>query len=57
MLKSIHRTFSMRFGSRVFVCLRNEQLPPALRKRVRPFVLGALACWVDRLGSAQEKAV
>ena len=54
MLKSIRRTFSMRFGSRVFVCLRNEQLPPSLRKQVRPFVFGALACWVDRLTAPNE---
>ena len=56
MLKSIQRTFSMKFGSRIFVCLRNEQLPPALRKRVRPFVLGSLACWVDRLAAQRKTA-
>lgn len=56
MLKSIRRTFSMRLGNRVFVCLRNEQLPPGLRKRVRPLVVGALACWVDRLTTQHEAA-
>lgn len=54
MLKSIQRAFSIRFGNRVFVCLRNEQLPPGLRKRLRPLVVGTLACWVDRLSTQHE---
>lgn len=49
MLKSIRKTFSMRVGSRLFVCLRNDSLPPSLRERIRPLVVGKVACWVDRL--------
>ena len=54
MLKAIKRTFSMKLGSRIFVCLRNEQLPPKLRQHVRPYVVGPLACWFDRMDSQQE---
>jgi hypothetical protein len=56
MLKAIRKTFSMKLGSRVFVCLHNDQLPPALRKQVRPFVFGFVACWVDRLQAGQKAA-
>jgi hypothetical protein len=49
MLKAVHKTFSVKLGRRVFVCLRNDELPPGLRKKVRPLVVGTLACWVDRL--------
>ena len=56
MLKAIRKTFSMRFGNRVFVCLRNEQLPPKLRQQVRPYVVGSLACWFDRLQPGRESA-
>ena len=56
MLKAIKKTYSMKFGRRVFVCLHNDQLPPALRKRVRPFVFGFVACWIDRLQARQGAA-
>ena len=56
MLKAIRKTFSMKFGSRVFVCLHNDSLPPALRKQVRPFVFGFVACWIDRLQARREAA-
>lgn len=56
MLKAIRKTFSMRLGQRVFVCLHNEQLPPALRERVRPIVVGVIACWVDRLQASRKPA-
>jgi hypothetical protein len=56
MLKAIKKTYSMRFGRRVFVCLHNDNLPPALRKRVRPLVFGFVACWIDRLQARQGPA-
>jgi len=49
MLRAIRKTFSFRFGRRVFVCLHNEQLHPKLRKQVRPVVFGAIACWMDKI--------
>lgn len=49
MLKAVPKTFSLKLGSRLFVCLRNKELPPELRQRVRPIVLGMMACWMDRL--------
>lgn len=56
MLKAVNKTFSMKFGKRIFVCLHNDQLPPALRERVRPWVIGSLACWIDRLQPGSEAA-
>jgi len=46
----------MKLGNRVFVCLRNEQLPPKLRKHVRPYIVGPLACWFDRTEPHQKTA-
>lgn len=51
MLKAVRKTFSVKLGRRVFVCLRNDELPPALREKVRPLVVGFLACWIDRVSS------
>jgi len=56
MLKAIRKTFSMKLGNRVFVCLHNKQLPPDLRKQVRPFVFGFFACWIDRLQARRGAA-
>lgn len=56
MLKAVKRTYSMKVGKRVFVCLHNKNLPPALRERVRPFVFGFLACWFDRLQNSRKAA-
>jgi len=56
MLKAIKKTFSMKLGNRVFVCLHNKQLPPDLRKQVRPFVFGFFACWIDRLQARRGAA-
>lgn len=50
MLKSIRHTFSLKFRNRLFVCLLNERMPTALRKRVQPWVFCCFACWVDHLG-------
>lgn len=56
MLKAIRRTFSLKLGQRIFVCLSNEQLPPQLRKRVKPLVLAGMACWIDRLQASRKAA-
>lgn len=55
MLKSIRRTFKLKFRDRVFVCLRNNRLPAALRRRVQPWVCCCVACWFDRT-TADEAA-
>ena len=49
MLKSIRRSFSLRFRNRVLVCLHNDRMPRALRQRVRPRVFCCFACWMDHL--------
>ena len=56
MLKSIRRTFSLRFRSRLFVCLHNSRMPTALRKRVQPWVCCCFACWMDRVTSDKKAA-
>jgi len=56
MLKAIRNTYSVKLGSRLFVCLNNKQLTPALRERVRPFVFWCFACWVDRLQASRKPA-
>jgi hypothetical protein len=56
MLRGIRRTFSMKLGQRLFVCLSNQQLPPELRKRIRPVVLAGVACWMDRITSKNRTA-
>jgi len=48
-LKSIRRTFSLKFRGRLLVCLRNDRMPAALRQRVHPRVFCCFACWVDRV--------
>lgn len=49
MLKAIRKTFSLKFRGRLFVCLRNDRMPAALRKRVHPRVFCCFACWVDHM--------
>ncbi len=49
MLRSIRRTFSLKFRNRIFVCLHNDRLPSALRKRVQPWVFCCFACWIDHI--------
>jgi len=48
MLKSSGKALTLRFGRRVFVCLRNNRIDAGLRARIRPFVFGGFACWSDR---------
>lgn len=49
MLKSLGKvSLLLRFGRRVCVCLPNEQLEDDLRERIRPLVVGHLACWCDK---------
>jgi len=48
-LKSLGKvSLLFRFGRRVCVCLPNEQLQDELRDRIRPLVVGHLACWCDK---------
>ncbi len=37
-----------RLGKRICVCMRNSRLDPALRARIRPFVIGWYSCWCDK---------
>lgn len=39
----------LKLGSRICVCLRSRNLQPELRQRVRPLVIGSLACWLDKV--------
>ena len=55
MLKSIRRTFSLKFRNHLFVCLHKDRMPAALRERVQPRVFLCFACWVDNL--SPDKAV
>ena len=49
MLKSLGTpSFLLRLGRRVCVCLPNKELNGNLRNRVRPLVIGRLACWCDK---------
>lgn len=38
----------LRLGSRVCICLRNDRMDAGLRARIRPRVIGWLACWCDK---------
>ena len=40
--------FFLKFFRRVCVCLRSDDLNADLRDRIRPWVIGRFACWVDR---------
>lgn len=49
MLKNLGKApLLVRFGRRVFVCLLNKRLEGRMRDRIRPVVLGPLACWSDK---------
>ncbi len=53
MLKTIgNMGFFLRLRSRIFACMRNDQLEPSLRDRIRPFIFGGYACWFDRSDAA-----
>jgi hypothetical protein len=39
----------LHFRSWACVCLRHEQIGTALRARLRPLVVGRVACWIDRV--------
>jgi hypothetical protein len=45
---SIRTSLLLKLGSRVCVCLRNDQMDPRMRARIRPFVIGWFACWFDK---------
>ena len=49
MLKSLGSpALLMRFGSRVYVCMRKKCMQHELLERVRPIILGGYACWCDK---------
>lgn len=56
MLKAVRNSFSLKLGSRIFVCLNNRQMPPQLRAKVKPLVVGVFACWADRIKRSQNPA-
>ena len=56
MLKSSGKALMLRFGRRVFVCLRSNRIDPGLRARIRPFVFGGFACWSDRSSDLAPEA-
>ena len=56
MLKAVRRSFSMKLGNRVFVCLDDRQMPPALKAQVKPFVFCGFAFWTDQLNSRENPA-
>jgi len=41
-------TFLFRLGSRVCTCLPTRNMDDRLRDRIRPWILGWLACWCDK---------
>jgi hypothetical protein len=41
-------TFLVRLGRTVCTCLPKRHLDDAMRARIRPFLLGWMACWCDR---------
>jgi hypothetical protein len=49
MLTSLGKAaFWMRLGPRVFVCMPRQRMDDGLVARIRPLVVGGLACWFDR---------
>lgn len=49
MLKNFgNSSLLLKFGCRVFVCMPSRHLQSGLRERIRPLILGPLACWYDK---------
>ena len=49
MLKSIGKAaVSLRWGSRICVCMRKTRLDEGLIARIRPRIFGGFAFWCDR---------
>jgi hypothetical protein len=49
MLKSIgSAALSLRWGSRICVCMRRTDLDDGLIARIRPLIFGGYAFWCDR---------
>lgn len=44
----IRTSLLLKLGRRVCVCLRNDEMDSRLRARIRPFVIGWFACWIDK---------
>ncbi|MCB1772084.1 MAG: hypothetical protein KDI88_00590 [Gammaproteobacteria bacterium] len=53
MLKSRETSMLLlRFGGRIWVCMHQKHLDEGLRARIKPWTIGAFACWMD----TQDKA-
>lgn len=53
MLKNVGKvSLLLKLGNHICVCLPNKRLAAPLRALVRPLVIGWLACWCDRSGTA-----
>jgi hypothetical protein len=56
MLKAGGRVpFLLRFGRWICTCLPQQHLDEDMRARIRPVMVGWLACWCDRSPARREE--